>query len=111
MVVGTGVVRAVPCGDVLREEERILHRAERPQTGLKTVKSFHDTVYCIPVNDINRKLENVWKTFRDRPGSASGVRRHYRANYSVVKSGLVKIADLLTPSEPDAGSSAPDGNI
>ena len=25
--------------------------------------------------------------------------------------GLVKSADLLTPSEPDAGSSAPDGNI
>ena len=24
---------------------------------------------------------------------------------------LVKSADLLTPSEPDAGSSAPDGNI
>ena len=31
------VVRAVPCGDVLREEERVLHRAGRPQTGLKTV--------------------------------------------------------------------------
>ena len=26
-------------------------------------------------------------------------------------SGLVKSADLLTPSEPDAGSSGPDGNI
>ena len=26
-------------------------------------------------------------------------------------SGLVKSADLLTPSEPDSGSSAPDGNI
>ena len=26
-------------------------------------------------------------------------------------SGLVKSADLLTPSEPDAGSSAPDGTI
>ena len=25
--------------------------------------------------------------------------------------GLIKSADLLTPSEPDAGSSAPDGNI
>ena len=25
--------------------------------------------------------------------------------------GLVKSADLLTPSEPDAGSSAPNGNI
>ena len=25
--------------------------------------------------------------------------------------GLVKSADLLTLSEPDAGSSAPDGNI
>ena len=25
---------------------------------------FHDTVYCISVNDINRKLENVWKTRR-----------------------------------------------
>ena len=25
--------------------------------------------------------------------------------------GLVKSADVLTPSEPDAGSSAPDGNI
>ena len=25
--------------------------------------------------------------------------------------GLVNSADLLTPSEPDAGSSAPDGNI
>ena len=31
------VVRAVPCGDVLREEERVLHRAGQPQTGLKTV--------------------------------------------------------------------------
>ena len=31
------VVRAVPCSDVLREEERVLHRAGRPQTGLKTV--------------------------------------------------------------------------
>ena len=31
------VVRAVPCGDVLREEERVLHRAGRLQTGLKTV--------------------------------------------------------------------------
>ena len=31
------VVRAVPCGGVLREEERVLHRAGRPQTGLKTV--------------------------------------------------------------------------
>ena len=31
------VVRAVPCGDVLREEEGVLHRAGRPQTGLKTV--------------------------------------------------------------------------
>ena len=29
------VVRAVPCGDVLREEERVLHHAGRPQTGLK----------------------------------------------------------------------------
>ena len=27
------------------------------------------------------------------------------------RAGLVKSADLLTPSEPDAGSSAPDGNI
>ena len=27
------------------------------------------------------------------------------------KAGLIKSADLLTPSEPDAGSSAPDGNI
>ena len=31
------VMRAVPCGDVLREGERVLHRAGRPQTGLKTV--------------------------------------------------------------------------
>ena len=31
------VVPAVPCGDVLREEERVLHHAGRPQTGLKTV--------------------------------------------------------------------------
>ena len=30
-------VRAVPCGDVLREQERVLYRAGRPQTGLKTV--------------------------------------------------------------------------
>ena len=30
-------MRAVPCGDVLREEERVLHRAGRSQTGLKTV--------------------------------------------------------------------------
>ena len=27
----------MPYGDVLREEERVLHRAERPQTGVKTV--------------------------------------------------------------------------
>ena len=31
------VMRAVPCGDVLREEERVLYRVGRPQTGLKTV--------------------------------------------------------------------------
>ena len=62
--------------------------AVRKVSKLLHAKWFHDTVYCIPVNDINRKLENVWKTFRDRPGSASGVRRHYRANYSVVKCHL-----------------------
>ena len=28
------------------------------------VKWFHDTVYCIPVNGIKRKLENVWMKFR-----------------------------------------------
>ena len=27
------------------------------------------------------------------------------------QAGLVKSAEQLTPSEPDAGSSAPDGNI
>ena len=39
MVVGSWnvVVRAVPCGDVLREEERVLFCAGRPQRGLKTV--------------------------------------------------------------------------
>ena len=31
------VVCAVPCGDVLRDEEGVLHRAGQPQTGLKTV--------------------------------------------------------------------------
>ena len=50
-------------------------KAVREVSKLLYAKWFHDTVYCIPVNDINRKLENVWKTFRDRPGSASGVRR------------------------------------
>ena len=31
--------------------------------------------------------------------------------YAAPRPGLVKSADLLTPSEPDAGSSAPDRNI
>ena len=29
------VVRAVPCGDVLREEERVLHRAGTAADGIK----------------------------------------------------------------------------
>ena len=62
--------------------------AVRKVRKLLYAKWFHDTVYCIPVNDINRKLENVWRTFHDRPGSGSGVGRHYRANYSVVKCHL-----------------------
>ena len=41
------VVPAVPCGDVLREEESFLHRAWRPQTGLKAVMP------CRPKRDRN----------------------------------------------------------
>ena len=36
---------------------------------------------------------------------------YYIVNLVIKITGLVKSADLLTPSEPDAGSPAPDGNI
>ena len=53
------VVRAVPCGDVLREEE--LHRAGRPQTGPyyrskleRTLKELNRTFYSRQYQDLFR---------------------------------------------------------
>ena len=52
---------------------------------------------------------------RDRgPGNGTGQitgERHRNREDRGIEAGLVKSADLLTPSELDAGSSAHDGNI
>ena len=52
-------------------------------------------------------MSKVW-VLQPRPGHSCPCVGELKRSYSP---GLVKSANLLTPSEPDAGSSAHDGNI
>ena len=56
---------------------------------------FHDTVYCIPVNGVNRKLENVWKTFLEgRKRLSAGQSGKAVDNYKVLAEQTDKLFDI-----------------
>ena len=57
-----GVLQSLTAGGVIQTSHK---EAVREVGKLVFAKWYHDTVYCVPLNGVVRKLEKLWDTFRE----------------------------------------------